>query len=380
MALQTLARTAANNCRAVSRKQNLSMHRRLRSRLLLLGLLALNAACPLGAQDSYDEVEILGQILSGTPSQFLAYQVQRNGMAAKPDSQYYSALRSAGASDTLIRVLHSAKRIKREKPGHDFTRVEKSVIGHMAGAAEFIRQKELPQGEEECRAALALLPERPVLHELLAAVLWQEAKRDSALAEYRESVRLQPNRFRGHFLLGSALSRTGDLNASVAEYREALRLRPESPILHNALGEVLYEKGETDAAISEFREAIRLWPDYFEAHFNMGNAFFKKGEWSEASARFRAAVRINPEVPNTHNNLGAALLKTGNLTGAIAEFREELRLQPASAAAHFNLGFALLYSGKNQEALEEFRLASERDPSNETYRQKYLELRDKIRP
>jgi tetratricopeptide (TPR) repeat protein len=199
------------------------MHRRIRSRLLLLALLTLNAACPLGAQDSYGEVEILGRILSGAPSQCLAYLGQRNGMAA-----------------------------------------------------------------------LALLPERSVLHELLAAVLWQGAKRDSALAESRESVRLQPNRFRGHLLRGSALSRTGDLNASVTEYREALRLKPASAILHKSLGPVLHEKSETDAAISEYREAIRLWPDYFEAHFKMGNAFLKKGEWSEARARFRATVRINP--------------------------------------------------------------------------------------
>jgi lipoprotein NlpI len=85
-------------------------------------------------------------------------------------------------------------------------------------------------------------------------------------------------------------------------------------------------------------------------------------------------------VPNIHNNLGTSLLKTGNFTGAIAEFREELWVQPASAAAHFNLDFALLYSGKNQEALEEFRVPSERDPSNEADRRKYLELRGKIRP
>ena len=90
-------------------------------------------------------------------------------------------------------------------------------------------------------------------------------------------------------------------------------------------------------------------------------------------------MRINPDFPDAHNNLGASLLKLGDLKGAIMEFRQELHLKPASAATHFNLGFALLYSGRSEEALKEFETASERDPANAAFRQKYLEVRDKIK-
>ena len=247
--------------------------------LVVVGL-AMNPIQQIAAQESFDEVEILGEILSGTPSQFVAYQVSRNGITSKPNSGYYATLRRAGAPEFLIKTLRSAKKRKPENSIPGFASLEKRVVAHLAQAAEFTSQTKLSQGEQECRAALQLLPQRPVLHEFLGAILWRESRREAALAEYRESVRLAPSRTRGHFLLGSALAGTGDLNAAIVEFREAARLRPESAILHNSLGQALYEKGDLEEAITEYRESIRLWPDYVEAHFNMGNAFFQKGDWT----------------------------------------------------------------------------------------------------
>jgi len=326
------------------------------------------------AQQPLDKIEILGLILSGTPSQFVVYQVSRNGITSKADPTYATTLRTVGVSETFIEALRKAKVRKRKGLEPNFAVVEKSVLDHLARASQFSKHEQWSRVEEECREALGQLPERPVLHELLGVTLWQKSEREPALAEFRASAQLDPARARPHLLLGRTLSELGNLDAAAAEYRQAVHLQPNSALLHNSLGLVLFEKGAVDEAIKEYRTAIRLWPDYFEGHFNMGRAYFQKGDWAAASSKFRAAILIYPDFTEAHNNLGASLLKLGEMEAAITAFRSALRLEPGNATMHFNLALALLLKGDKQAALTEFRAASDLDPANAAFRQKLTEL------
>ena len=183
--------------------------------LALAGLTLVPTHPAIGAEP-FDNIEILGQLLSGTPSQFLVYQLAQRRITSKPDAPLISVLRQIPSSDALVAALRSAKTTKakgRARPGAE----EGGVFEHLVRAVEPALQARWPEVEKESRAALNLLPHRPILHEFLGAVLWQQRKGDEALAEFRESARIDPQRTRPHFLQGFVLSGMGNLNGAAEE-------------------------------------------------------------------------------------------------------------------------------------------------------------------
>ena len=219
---------------------------------------------------------------------------------------------------------------------------------------------EPPQLEEAIgyyRAAVALHPRSPGVHNDLGAALREKGQLDEAIAEYREAIRLKKDDAMAHTNLGIALSKKGQLDEAIAEYREAIRLRKDYAAAHCSLGADLLDKGQLDEAIAELREAIRLKKDYAEAHNNLGYALRVKGQLEEAIVECREAIRLKKNLVEAHNNLGSTLHDKGQLDEAIAEWRETIRLKKDDAEAHNNLAVALREKGQLDEAIAEFREA-----------------------
>jgi tetratricopeptide (TPR) repeat protein len=209
-------------------------------------------------------------------------------------------------------------------------------------------------------AALALLPDSPVVFLNRGNALRDAGELDAAIADFRRAVALAPGYASAHNNLGHALMDKGRPDEAIVEHREAIRLDRDNRQAHYNLGIALMDKGRTDEAIAEYREAIRPKSDYPEAHSNLGNALRDKGLRNEAIAEFRQALATQQDFPQAyaaHNGLGNVLLDTGRPDEAIAEYREALRLKKDSADVHANLGSALKFRGRLDEAITEFHEA-----------------------
>jgi tetratricopeptide (TPR) repeat protein/tRNA A-37 threonylcarbamoyl transferase component Bud32 len=211
--------------------------------------------------------------------------------------------------------------------------------------------------EAEFRQAIRLKPDFAPAHYNLGNALWNQGKKDHAIAALREAIRLKPDYTEAHYNLGYVLTDQGKLDDAISEYRAAIQLKPDDAKARYDLGNALREQGKLDSAVAEYREAIRLKSDYADAHHNLGHVLRDQGKLDDAVAEFRAAIQTRPNDPDVHNDLGNALTAQGKLDGAVAEYREAIRLKPDYAEAHYSLGLALHRQGKLDDAVIEFREA-----------------------
>jgi tetratricopeptide (TPR) repeat protein len=210
------------------------------------------------------------------------------------------------------------------------------------------------------RAALALRPEKVVVHSNLGNALRRKGQLDEAIAACREAIRLKQDYAEAHNHLGNALHDKGQLDEAVAEYRLAISLKKDYAAPHHNLGNVLRDKGQLDEAIAKYGMAISLKKDNALYHYNLGNALRAKGQLNKAIDAFNEAVRLKPDYPEAHTNLGLALHEAGRTEEAIAAYHKALRTNKSfreAYKAHTNLGNAFTMLGRWDDAIAAHRKA-----------------------
>src|SRR5262249_36956153 len=79
---------------------------------------------------------------------------------------------------------------------------------------------------------------------------------EAQIGAYRAALALRPQTPAVHNNLGNVQYDKKQYGAAIAEYKEAIRLDPNDAGPHNNLGIMLRDKKEYDAAIAEFKKAI----------------------------------------------------------------------------------------------------------------------------
>jgi tetratricopeptide (TPR) repeat protein len=132
-----------------------------------------------------------------------------------------------------------------------------------------------------------------------ALLLW--GKGDDKLAEMiswmRVAVALRPDSPFAHNLLASAwrgMHNWGEAEASSRRAIELSRNYPKYAGAHVGLGNVMSDKGDLDGAEASYRAALAIDPDAATIYFNMGNLNTKRGDLAEAEEWYRKAVARAP--------------------------------------------------------------------------------------
>ena len=110
------------------------------------------------------------------------------------------------------------------------------------------------------RAALAIRPRNPVLHNGLGNVLDDQGKPDEAAAEYRRAIDLDPKDAVAHTNLGLILEKQGKPDEAAAEHRRAIDIDPKNALAHLNLCALLRRQGKFDELISCWQRVIELPP------------------------------------------------------------------------------------------------------------------------
>ena len=228
------------------------------------------------------------------------------------------------------------------------------------GVADCMRLIRPPMAEEGIgfeRAALALRPESPAVHNHLGAALADHRDYAEAEAAFRAAIKLNPNYMLGYINLSEALRRERKFAEAETIGRAAIRVDPDNPMGHWHLGRALSDQGRNSEAVLEYRATIRLKPDLDEAYWDLGLTLLREDELKEAEVLAREAIRIMPDNALGHMSLGISLKEQGRNAEAEAAYREAIHRKPDDAVAQWSLGAALRDQGKSDDAVAAYREA-----------------------
>jgi len=211
-----------------------------------------------------------------------------------------------------------------------------------------------------CEQALSREPGEPMLHHLLAAVLFSESEIQSARDHIETSVARRPGNAAAH-LLAARIARAAkdfdgalahlDLFIAIAPQREAflekartldqagllphareawraiLEVVPQNTEAAARLGRLAWEDGDHAAAVSFLERAVSddapasVW-------FDLGLARQDLRDYHGAATAYRRAIERKPDHAEAALNLGIVLQELGDLDSAMRAYREAYRLRP----------------------------------------------------
>lgn len=172
-------------------------------------------------------------------------------------------------------------------------------------------QRRYAEAEAGLRRLLALVPEVPLLRNMLALAAAGQGRGDEALAHLREALALDPELVEARYNLGRLLLAWGRAAEAAPELERALALRPNLPQGWLRLGEAREALGERAAAIGHYRRAIAVEPGLTAAHVALGRALLTAGDRDGAAAAFALGERYARE-PGTVAAAARAAAKGGS--------------------------------------------------------------------
>jgi serine/threonine-protein kinase len=199
-----------------------------------------------------------------------------------------TALKLAGAAEQALALL---REMQQRHPDDFWLNLDLALD---------LRHSPNPRADEVVgfyRAALALRPDSPGVHNNLGNVLRRQGKLAEAEAAYRKAIELKPDFGDAYANLGAALRRLGKLAEAEAACRTAIELKHDLALAHTNLGNVLHTQGKQAEAEAACRTAIEFNPDYPEAHTNLGLALREKGQFAEALTHLRRGQELGSQRP-----------------------------------------------------------------------------------
>src|SRR5215467_8831698 len=124
------------------------------------------------AMKPISRIELLGLRVAGWSGAYLELLVHRRGLAFRPDERFLQDLRDTGPQNSLIEAV----RVARVEVESAESRDELGIEAKLARCGKLTHDKHFAEAEIECRAALAMAPNNPVLLSAVSFVLTREKK------------------------------------------------------------------------------------------------------------------------------------------------------------------------------------------------------------
>jgi adenylate cyclase len=155
--------------------------------------------------------------------------------------------------------------------------------------------------------ALALSPQLPKAHAVLAEAQSVDGEHEAAIQSARRAVDFGPSDAEAYATLASVLAYAGKPTEAVAAAETALRLNPKPPAstLLTA-GLALFLDGRYERAIQALEQARDLAPKLNEAHGYLAMAYAQTGKLDQAKREVESVLEREPSLNVQFFKLGAA--------------------------------------------------------------------------
>ena len=217
------------------------------------------------------------------------------------------------------------------------------------------------QARQLCEQGLSGQPGDPILHHLLAAVLFAEGDIESARFHIERSLARRPDHAAARLLAARIARVAKDFEAALSHLDRMIASAPQREVFLEK-ARTLDQAGLRPAARDAWRAILKVVPDHLEATARLGRWAFEDGDHAEARAlleraaagqasaavwfdlglvrqdlhdpkgaaeAYRRAIEIKPDHAEAALNLGTVLQENGDLDGAMAAYRNAYRLRPS---------------------------------------------------
>ncbi len=162
---------------------------------------------------------------------------------------------------------------------------EKPDISTLYQAAlSALSRGQLQAAEDLLHRAIAMQPQYPSLHNMLAAVYIRQNRPGQAIHAIDECLRLAPSHFMAWLNKGIAFREIGEIDAAVSCFERAIELKPHFAAAHNHLAGALRLQARLSDAIGHYHRAVQLDPCDTVFHSNLIYALQFVDEDGAASA------------------------------------------------------------------------------------------------
>jgi tetratricopeptide (TPR) repeat protein len=211
------------------------------------------------------------------------------------------------------------------------------------------------EAQHLCEQGLAREPGDPMLHHLLAAVLFSRSEIASAHAHIEASLGKRPGNAAAR-LLGARIARAeGKFDVALSHLDSAIAINPQR--------EVFVEKARTlDLAglRAQAREAwqaiLKVIPRHPEASARLGRMAWEDGDPATAAGLLEQAIATDAPA-SVWFDLGLARQDLRDYSGAASAYRKAFDIKPDHAEAALNLGISLQEGGDLDDAMRAFAQA-----------------------
>lgn len=202
------------------------------------------------------------------------------------------------------------------------------MSAHLERARLLLQQSRPAEAEREAMQSLAVRPDDPQAHSLLALCRIQQRKGPEALQSAEAAVGLAPDHSFHHYVHALVLHRLDREKDARAAAEQAIRLNPADADYFALLSSIELSRRDWTAALQAAEQALALSPEHVRAANLRAMALVQLGRKTEAMQTVDYALRREPESALSHANQGWNCLHRNDPRQAQEHFREALRLDP----------------------------------------------------
>ncbi|MDA9522422.1 hypothetical protein XI06_19580 [Bradyrhizobium sp. CCBAU 11434] len=222
-------------------------------------------------------------------------------------------------------------------------------------AADAFNAGKPDEAQRLCEKGLARAPADPVLHHLLAAVLFSRGVIAPAHAHIDVSLAKRPNNAPARLLAARIARSEGQFDAALGHLDAAIATSPQREMFVEK-ARTLDMAGLRDQARGAWQAILKVVPGHQEATARLGRLAWEDGDPATAASLLAQAVAASAPA-SVWFDLGVARQDLRDHTGAATAYRKALDLKPDHAEAALNLGIALQEGGDVDAAMGAFAQA-----------------------
>jgi serine/threonine-protein kinase len=233
--------------------------------------------------------------------------------------QGLAALKQFDRTDSLDKAEGHFRRIAERQPDSAAAAAGLSLTYSLRYQTDKSDETWLQRAVAGAQRAAQLNEQLALSHVARAWVLFNQGKREEALAAHAEALRLDPFNFFAWYGQVATLRRMHRFDAGREKLAEAMKRFPQERAFTDEMGALEYEQADYAAAERWFRRSIALQPDAILAYSNLNAALLRQNRDDEALRVLQQGLQIRPNA-KLYTNLGNALFLRQDYVGAAAAF------------------------------------------------------------
>lgn len=197
-----------------------------------------------------------------------------------------------------------------------------------AYATCLVKLKRLDDAANTFQKALALRPDDPREHVLLASIQLMDHKSQDALATLQPLLESKDVDANTLDLASRAYEDTGDTPHAVSALRQALLLDPRNITLYLDFANICFSHESFQVGIDVVTEGLMLQPKADDLYVARGVLYVQLAQYDKGEADFEKAYELNPKQSLSTAAQGLVAVQENDLDHALLSVQEKLKRKP----------------------------------------------------